>query len=464
MPRTPVYHPRTSTIIGILAVLASFEPLAVARAASILKEIKEEDPNDPAIRQAERLYQDAQRLIENGDFGRALPLLEGSLRSRQTPGAMLNQALCLFELHRYAEALAVFRRYLHQYPNRGSREQQADIQDQIRQCEELVGEIMIEVESPPAVNVSLDDVELGCIGGCSSESGAPVGLPLEVSIGPHVIGLSAEGYQPERHEVTVVSHGYYSIPARLVAVGQVQAESPTSGPAPSNGGNRAESPPSTPPGENIVGPENIIEVPTNTNPPLVQAACDVSDWHFDRFRRELRQTLNVDTGPFMVGGLADTQSVEGIHIALAYQYTYDVAHVGRYFHPEVGISAGSYIVFSVIPDEDEGSSDPEAEPEPVTYPIHPNWLWGIVEVSAVVRLRFGCRTSFVLELIYPFSLGIAGNGIGFFLSYANWRIRAGVVLDNGTAIGVHLQEVRAEPQGSSSPGTVYWVGGIYAGF
>lgn len=156
------------------------------------------DPGE--VEEARERFQRGLALARAGNCGGALAELEASFRLAPRPNTMFNIAQCHEELHRYDLALASYQRYLDIASE--DAEDRLTVERTMRTLTGLLGTIHVQSNVPS--QVWLDDRVVGVAPG-----------DVVVPGGTHVLELRAEGYVPERREVSVAARAQVEIDVLL---------------------------------------------------------------------------------------------------------------------------------------------------------------------------------------------------------------------------------------------------------
>jgi PEGA domain len=152
-------------------------------------------------------FEKGRNLIRVNATDAALAEFLESRRLFPTRSATFNAALCLNQLQRFDEALAMYEALLREFP-----EMPADIkataQKQVIDLRALVGTVEVTGGEPGAA-ISVDGRTRGDY---------PLIEPMRVAAGSHAVRLYKEGYEPFETRVDVVGGKTVSVPVRLRAL------------------------------------------------------------------------------------------------------------------------------------------------------------------------------------------------------------------------------------------------------
>lgn len=178
----------------IVRVLAQAMALALVLGTSIAQ--AQTAPNRARARE---LYAQGQQLFRQGDFQAAQRAFEEAYRAVPNPVVLLSIAECQVRNEDFAGALGSLRQYLAEKPTAPDR---AQVEAQIANLEAKPGFVSLE-SAPPGAMIWVDGENTGYI------------TPNELSLraGPHMIGLTADGYQrfEQRVEVAIGSRQRLSL-------------------------------------------------------------------------------------------------------------------------------------------------------------------------------------------------------------------------------------------------------------
>lgn len=170
-------------LVAALSVLAS--PLAAAAGEAAVEEGGE------LKQKAQELLKEGNRLARQGDFGNALVKFHAAYELFPSPKLLLNIGTSLRHIGRYAEAAAVYERYLED--PQADPEQREQLGPILEELEDSVGRLEIEL-AEPGLRVSLDGHVLQDV---SDE------LALRVDPGPHTLTAEKEGRPPTVRHVNI---------------------------------------------------------------------------------------------------------------------------------------------------------------------------------------------------------------------------------------------------------------------
>ncbi len=167
--------------------------LATAVAVAVALSVPVAWADDKA--EAEKHFEAGVSLQKVEDFEAAVSAFEASLRLYPTKSTLFNLANCLRATHRYAEALAALERLVREYGEELEEPMRSAVEDQLAELVNLTAQLVIEVDQDGAT-VRVDEQLVGH---------TPLGQPLRLSPGPHVVEVTLSGFQPARANLDLVS-------------------------------------------------------------------------------------------------------------------------------------------------------------------------------------------------------------------------------------------------------------------
>lgn len=179
------------------------------------------EPTD-AYESARVHFEQGMRLVRREQWAAALAEFDESLRHHPTGVALFNRGLCLKQLGRYVDSLAVFEEYLEQYSDEMDEERRANIERMVGELHGLLAEVTITVNVPGAT-IDVDGEEVGV---------SPLDQPLRLLSGPHDVSAALENFETARQRFVVVIDGDNTIELELRALprgGRLQIESNVTG-------------------------------------------------------------------------------------------------------------------------------------------------------------------------------------------------------------------------------------------
>jgi PEGA domain len=170
-------------------------------------DVAQADPPSPSHTEAAERFDRALRLVDDGDLSGGLAEFQRAYALAPLPVILYNVGLIYAELGRPVEAARALREVL-------SRPQAVAPQHAVRAREVLakaldrIGEVTVSANVPEGT-VELDNIEVGKW---------PLGAPLDVSSGAHVVGVLRRGFAPARKEVHVAAHERVGVTCELVPI------------------------------------------------------------------------------------------------------------------------------------------------------------------------------------------------------------------------------------------------------
>lgn len=154
---------------------------------------------------ARQHFFDGATLYEEGDYEAALAKFQASAELRGVPVVYFNIAQTLRALFRYAEAIAMYRRYLEEGGDRITAARRREVRRTIEQLRRRLAPVTLLVE-PAGTEIRIDGRLVGT---------APLDDVLVLSAGRRRMELSADGYLPIRDDLEVAGGEPRTIRLRL---------------------------------------------------------------------------------------------------------------------------------------------------------------------------------------------------------------------------------------------------------
>lgn len=152
---------------------------------------------------AEALFNEARRLMSQGNFQAACPQLEESQKLDPGMGTLFNLGDCYEKVGRTASAWAAFLDVAAQAKNAGQAARETDARSRAQAIEPKLSRLTITVEGDPASTANLVVKRDGQIG----VGRAQWGLALPIDPGEHVVEASAPGKLPFTGKVQIAPNG-----------------------------------------------------------------------------------------------------------------------------------------------------------------------------------------------------------------------------------------------------------------
>jgi hypothetical protein len=147
---------------------------------------------DPALGEAKVHFQQGVALFNDGNFNAALAEFEAAYKIRRSPGVLYNIGLTQKALFRYSEAIASLEKYKAE-ETKITPERRAEVDQLIVEMRALLADVTMNIE-PQGASVLVDGRTMGQ---------APLGKPLGIAAGSHVVEVVLDGYKPARKELMV---------------------------------------------------------------------------------------------------------------------------------------------------------------------------------------------------------------------------------------------------------------------
>jgi hypothetical protein len=153
----------------------------------------------PALAQteADRLFDEGVAAFEREDYDAALAAFEGSYALEPAPDLLLNIGMCQRLVGRSAAAVNTLRRFVAAQGSGLSMEERVAIDTQIDLMLPMLGQVVVEVSVRDA-DVLIDGRHVGS---------SPVGFPIAVEPGEHVVEAGRDGFTAASEQVQVWAGG-----------------------------------------------------------------------------------------------------------------------------------------------------------------------------------------------------------------------------------------------------------------
>lgn len=125
-------------------------------------------------------------LFKNEDYAAALIEFEAAYEAKPHFAVRYNLAICLYKLHRYAEAANQIQRYLSEGGDEVPPEKRLEVESILEEMEALVGSVEVDCNVPDA-DVYVD-------GEFADKANSL--FPIQLNVGEYEIEVRAEGYEP----------------------------------------------------------------------------------------------------------------------------------------------------------------------------------------------------------------------------------------------------------------------------
>jgi len=162
---------------------------------------------DPTRAEAGERFDRALRLVNAGD-------LSGSLAEFQRAYALVPSSVLLYNIglvqaamHRPVAAVKALQSAV-DHAESLNPDEVVRARRILQEQTEIIGQVVVTTNVKEGV-VEIDNVEAAKL---------PLPGPLDVSAGPHIVGVVSPGYAPSRHEVTVAGHQHVDVDLQLVQI------------------------------------------------------------------------------------------------------------------------------------------------------------------------------------------------------------------------------------------------------
>jgi len=173
-----------------------------------------EESDDPAAdiekrkEEAKVRFQRGIELVQNENWDAALAEFLASRELFPTRVALKNAALCLRQLKRHVEALAMYNELLEKFGSAIPAEERKTIDEAIANLKKNVGEIQVDSDQPGSTVV---------IDGQQQKGVTPMGA-VGVNAGTHTVRVVKEGYEAYEEQVLVAGGQRKTVSAKLTAL------------------------------------------------------------------------------------------------------------------------------------------------------------------------------------------------------------------------------------------------------
>src|SRR5258706_5726744 len=152
------------------------------------KTVREELPES-----ARRDWDAARDLLEANDFAGALVEYLRAYEISKNPRVLYNVGVCEKNLRHYARAVARFKQELGEGQGKLTPEEMQNVKDAIAALETFVSTVEVTTNEPGAT-LFIDNDEAGV---------TPLGHPVPIDVGPHVLPLHKDGFGDASQNVTI---------------------------------------------------------------------------------------------------------------------------------------------------------------------------------------------------------------------------------------------------------------------
>jgi hypothetical protein len=138
-------------------------------------------------------YESALLLYRSGDMATAHLKFEEAYTRSSDPRLLWNMAACQRGLRKYAKVERLVRRYLAEAGTRLSPEERAEADRSLEALAPLVAPLETKI-TPAGAALLIDGERVGT---------TPLAGPINVEVGPHLVRVEREGFEPAQTEITV---------------------------------------------------------------------------------------------------------------------------------------------------------------------------------------------------------------------------------------------------------------------
>lgn len=146
-------------------------------------------------KEAKRHFDNGTEMMELEDFAGAAVEFEASIKLYRSKNAVFNLAMCYKAMHKYPQALEMFRALLKDFSDELSPEVKEEVRNNIRSMNKMISKVEI-TTSVPGATILLDGENIGT---------SPLPTPVLVGAGEHRIRVSLQGHHDQETPITVVS-------------------------------------------------------------------------------------------------------------------------------------------------------------------------------------------------------------------------------------------------------------------
>jgi hypothetical protein len=162
---------------------------------------------DDAKEEARKRFDRAMGLVEDGQYAEALIEFKRSYELLPHHAVLYNLGQTYILLAKPVEAAQALRRYLEEGGTAIKAKRRAEVEREIARQKARIATLELKVQPEGAV-VRVDETEVGK---------APLGAPVLVGIGEHLISATAEGHEPAQEKLTVAGEDRRTIELVLKA-------------------------------------------------------------------------------------------------------------------------------------------------------------------------------------------------------------------------------------------------------
>lgn len=143
--------------------------------------------------EAKAAYESALLLYRSGDMATAYLKFEEAYARSSDPRLLWNMAACQRGLRKYAKVARLVRRYLAEAGARLGPEERAEAERSLEALTPLIAPLETKI-TPAGAALLIDGERVGI---------TPLAGPIDVEVGPHLVRVEREGFEPAETEVTV---------------------------------------------------------------------------------------------------------------------------------------------------------------------------------------------------------------------------------------------------------------------
>jgi tetratricopeptide (TPR) repeat protein len=170
---------------------------------------KSNDAEKAKQQQAQKLFDEAEKYYNIGDFAKALDGYKEAYILSSNPDLLFNMGQCYRKLEQYQEAITTYKSYLREVPNSPV---QADVEARIAEVEKLFADNQV---SKLVITSTPSGAEVRKGGASSRVLGVTPYTEEKLAVGEYHFTLTLEGYQPYEFDLNVEGGKEYLLPAEL---------------------------------------------------------------------------------------------------------------------------------------------------------------------------------------------------------------------------------------------------------
>jgi tetratricopeptide (TPR) repeat protein len=170
---------------------------------------KGNDAEKAKQQQAQKLFDEAEKYYNIGDFAKALDGYKEAYILSSNPDLLFNMGQCYRKLEQYQEAITTYKSYLREVPNSPV---QADVEARIAEVEKLIADNQV---SKLVITSTPSGAEVRKGGANSKVLGVTPYTEEKLPSGEYHFTLTLKGYQPYEFDLNVEGGKEYLLPAEL---------------------------------------------------------------------------------------------------------------------------------------------------------------------------------------------------------------------------------------------------------